>query len=284
VATHSATGLLPAGESLSTMREAAEYARPMSERTVDDVELAASVLSACDTILLFTGAGISTESGIPDFRGPNGLWTKVDPALYTIQNYLADGDFRATRWRQRFSEALQRHEPNPAHRAVAKLWRAGRMIGCITQNVDGLHQAAGLPDDAVAELHGNAGGYVCWDGGHRATTESLRARWEDGEADPSCSECGSIMKPTVVMFGETLPETAMERAQRWTDVADAVIVVGSTLGVYPAALFPLEVASRGDPVVIVNQGETDHEGIATVRIHGMAGVALPAIVDRVVGS
>jgi NAD-dependent deacetylase len=254
----------------------------MSATAFEAVRPAAAALSGCTRILVFTGAGISTESGIPDFRGPEGLWTKLDPALYTIQNYLDDEEFRMMRWEQRFGTAQAAYDPNPAHHAVVRLWESGRMVGCVTQNIDGLHQAAGLPADAVAELHGNTGGYVCWDDDHPATTESLLERWEAGERDPRCSMCGSVMKPTIVMFGEALPEGEVVRAQGWTDDADAVIVVGSTLGVYPAALFPLEIAARGDPAIIINQGDTDHEGVATIRLHGRAGTLLPALVDRLV--
>jgi len=152
------------------------------------------------------------------------------------------------------------------------------MIGCVTQNIDGLHQAAGLPDRAVAEVHGNRHGIVCYERRHPADVEDVAARWRAGDADPRCRRCGSILKATTVLFGEGLPPHAVERSQRWADEADGVLAVGSTLSVYPAANFPLEVASRGEPFVIVNMGRTDHDRVATVKVEDRAGRVLPRLV------
>lgn len=244
-----------------------------------DVATAADLLAERHRILVFTGAGISTESGIPDFRGPNGLWTKVDPEDFTIDRYLESEEVRIRSWANRFSTRSGPFEPNAAHRAVTRLWESGRMIGCITQNVDGLHQAAGLPDDAVAELHGNGRTVACVDNGHTAERGDVEARWRGGEPDPKCAVCGSILKVGVVFFGELLPDSAVARANEFTAGADAVVAIGSTLGVFPAAFYPLEVASRGEPFVIVNQGETDMDAVATTRIEGNAGTVVPALVD-----
>lgn len=243
------------------------------------VAVAADLLADRRRILVFTGAGISTESGIPDFRGPNGLWTKVDPEDFTIGRYLESEEVRIRSWANRFSTRSGPFEPNDAHHAVARLWESGRMIGCITQNVDGLHQAGGLPDDAIAELHGNGRTVACVDNGHAADRTDVEERWRKGEPDPRCTVCGSILKVGVVFFGELLPEAAIARADGFTAQADAVVAIGSTLAVYPAAFYPLEVASRAEPFVIVNRGETEMDGVATVRIEGDAGTVVPELVD-----
>lgn len=250
---------------------------------MDPIDLAIDVLANRHRILLFTGAGVSTESGIPDFRGPNGVWKRVDPSEFTLDNWLTNGEFRARAWERRFTAARGAFAPNPAHEAVAALWTTGRMIGCITQNIDGLHQEGGLPGAAVSELHGNSRGIVCWGSGHVADRDDVRRRWEGGERDPRCTLCGSILKSTTVLFGESLPIAAVAIAQQWADRADAVLAVGSTLSVYPAADFPLQVAARGEPFVIINQGATDHDGFATLKIEGRAGEALPRLVDGLRG-
>ncbi|MFQ5553974.1 MAG: NAD-dependent deacetylase [Acidimicrobiia bacterium] len=245
---------------------------------MDRIDEAAGLLSDRYRILVFTGAGISTESGIPDFRGPSGLWRTLDPSLFSLRRWVNERSIRANAWDRRFGEQSPEFEHNAGHVAVADLWATGRMIGCITQNVDGLHQAAGLRPDAVAEIHGNLLGIVCYERGHAADPAEVRSRWEAGDDDPRCTECSSILKSTTILFGEELPREAVARSQEWADAADAVIAIGSTLSVYPAADFALQVATRGDPFVIVNQGPTDHDAIATVRIEGKAGEALPPLV------
>ena len=239
----------------------------------------ADLLADRERILIFTGAGISTESGIPDFRGPDGLWKRLDPDDFTIGRYLESEEVRIRSWASRFTDRSGDFEPNPAHHAVTELWGSGRMVGCITQNIDGLHQAAGLPEEAVAELHGNGRGVVCVANGHTTSRAEVEKRWRNGEADPRCEVCGSILKVTVVFFGEELPFAATARAGDFAALADAVISIGSTLGVFPAAFYPLEVASRGEPFVIVNMGETDMDDLATARIEGKAGTILPALVE-----
>ena len=247
------------------------------------VARAADLLADRRRILVFTGAGVSTESGIPDFRGPQGLWKKLHPEDFTISRYLDSEEVRVRSWASRFRDRTGDFQPNAAHRAVADLWESGRMVGCITQNVDGLHQAGGLPDDAVSELHGNGRGVACYENGHSAQRAEVEQRWRDGEADPRCAICGSILKVTVVFFGETLPEEAISRADEFTAKADAVIAVGSTLGVFPAASYPLEIAARAQPFIIINQGETDMDRIATIRLEGKAGELVPELVATLTG-
>ncbi len=251
---------------------------------MDPFDSAASLLSAAERILVFTGAGMSTESGIPDFRGPDGIWTKVDPKEFTYQRYVSRPETRQRSWRMRYTSSLFEATPNEGHTALVRLWRSGKMIGCVTQNIDGLHQSAGLPDDAVVELHGTARRIRCLSCATEADDAEVRVRWEGGESDPACLECGGILKAAVVSFGESMPAAAMDIAAAWADAADLALAIGTTLSVYPAALFPLEVAERGRPLVILNRGPTDHDHKATVRLEGAIGELLPPLVDAIAGS
>ncbi len=253
--------------------------------TTDGFDDAVRLLAGADRILVFTGAGISTESGIPDFRGPDGLWTKVDPDDFTIQRYRTSREVRVAGWKMHQEGALwgarSQVRPNRAHRAVVTLWEAGRMSGCVTQNIDGLHQAAGLPDDQVAELHGNVRKAHCLSCEARWDTEQV-LRWVDaGEEDPTCPHCGGLVKTTTVMFGEYLPVDQLQRAERFAANADAVLVVGSTLSVYPAAQIPMDAARRGAPMVIVNLGPTEGDRLAAARVEGKAGEVLPDLVAEI---
>ncbi len=242
---------------------------------------AVDLLAAAERILVFTGAGISTESGIPDFRGPDGLWKRVDPDLFTLQRWMTDPEVRRQGWRLHLDGrelGTAGIEPNPAHRAVVDLWRRGRWAGCITQNIDGLHQAAGLPDAEVAELHGTARQVRCLGCGESWTVAEILTRVAEGDDDPHCTACGGLVKTTTVMFGELLPSAALEAAERMSESADAVLAVGSTISVYPAADFAIAPTGRGAPLVILNLGPTDWDRLATVRIEGKAGEVLPELV------
>jgi NAD-dependent deacetylase len=249
---------------------------------------AVRILSESSLILAFTGAGISTESGIPDFRGPDGLWTKVDPEDFTITRYLANPDLRRRGWRMhlegRLWGARAKIDPNPGHHALVDLWRAGRLAGCVTQNIDGLHLKAGLPEAAMAELHGNVREVRCLDCDRRWPTEEGLRRVEAGEEEPRCGSCGGIVKTTTVMFGEELPTAVLGRAWEMAASADAVLAVGSTLGVWPAAEIPFRATQQGRPLVIINQGATEMDGLASVLIEGSAGVVLPALVQEILGN
>ena len=239
---------------------------------------AAAALEGRRRILVFTGAGISTESGIPDFRGPDGVWKTVDPKNFTLRHYVTNAEFRRWRWQRWFGEDRREYQPNAAHKAVADLWATGRMVGCITQNIDGLHLDGGLPPTALAEVHGNTRGIECVARGHRHTVDAVRRRWLNGDLDPQC-HCGSILKSTVVLFGEQLPMAAVNRASRFSGGADAAVAVGSTLSVFPAAEYLLAVADRRHPLIILNMGPTDADDLATVRLEGKAGDLLPRLVD-----
>ena len=244
----------------------------------DALDRAASVLRDRQRILVFTGAGISTESGIPDFRGPQGVWTRVDPNEFTIDRYLTSAETRRRSWRMRAESHALDATPNRAHRAIVDLWKTGRMVGCVTQNIDGLHQRGGLPDEALVEVHGNAQQTICLECRDRQPTVEVLARVATGDEDPHCLLCNGLLKTTVVMFGEAMPPLEMQRAWEWSLQADAVLAVGSTLSVFPAASIPLEVAGAGHPMVILNMGPTELDALAAARIEAPAGEALPRLV------
>ena len=248
-----------------------------------DLAYAARLLLDSKRILVFTGAGISTESGLPDFRGTDGIWTKLAPEDFELERYVRDPKVRIRGWRTRFPKMFGNAEPNPAHFAVADLWKAGRLVGCVTQNIDGLHQAAGLPQEMIAELHGNSDRIACMQCGADHDPAEVEGRWSAGELDPHCIHCGGILKPTIVFFGEVLPQVALHQASEWAAEADAVVAIGSSLSVYPAAYIPLEIASRGDVFIIINRQPTDLDSVASIRLDGLAGTVFPQLVAAIVG-
>lgn len=252
-----------------------------------EVANAIEVLQATRRIVAFTGAGISTESGIPDFRGPDGLWTRIDPDEFNIGRLRSDPEVRKKGWRLhqegKLWGARAGIKPNAGHQALVKLWQAVRLSGCVTQNIDGLHQAAGLPEEVVAELHGNVRQARCLGCLVRWPTEEV-LKWVDaGEDDPKCPHCGGIVKTATIMFGEILPESEVMKAWQLADGSDAVLAIGSTLSVWPAAEIPLQMHHSGKPLVIINKGPTDMDHLATVRMEGGAGDLLTDLVDKLVG-
>lgn len=251
----------------------------------DPVEQAAEVLKPSEQILVFSGAGLSTESGIPDFRGPNGLWTKVDPEDFTIDKYIQNRELRVRGWKMHIDGELwgarSAVEPNQGHLAIVRLHRAKRLAGVVTQNVDGLHLKAGLEDDMVAELHGNVRHTRCLGCGARWPTETVLQWVETGQDDPTCPECGGMVKTETVMFGEQLPEHEVRQASLFLAMADAVLVVGSTVSVWPAAEFVMRAGIQGKPIVIINKGDTEADHLAAVKLESGIGEVLPDLVDRI---
>lgn len=253
----------------------------------EGIEAAVKALAGADKILVFSGAGLSTESGIPDFRGPKGLWTRVDPDDFTIDRYRTNRELRVRSWRMHVDGQLwgarSAVEPNSGHKAIVKLRDHGRLAGVVTQNVDGLHLASGLGDDMVAELHGNVRNSHCMTCESRWPTETVLSWVESGVDDPRCPDCGGLVKTDTVMFGEMLPEDQVRLAGLFLAISDAVLVVGSTVSVWPAADVVERAAQQGKPIVIVNRGETEADGLAVVRIDDAIGETLPGIVDLLVG-
>jgi NAD-dependent deacetylase len=237
-------------------------------------------------LAVLTGAGISTDSGIPDFRGPQGLWTKNPAAerLSTYQVYMTDPDVRRRSWQSRLAHPAWAAEPNPAHRALARL--AGSTIDTqvITQNIDGLHQRAGTPADRVIELHGTMLEVVCTGCGDRTAMAAALDRVRAGEADPPCPRCGGILKSGTVMFGQSLFPGVFERAAIAAARCDLLLAVGSTLTVQPAASLCSIAADAGASLVIVNRDPTPYDGAATAVIREPIGQAVPRIASQLLAA
>jgi NAD-dependent deacetylase len=250
-----------------------------------DVERAGSVLREAEQILVFSGAGLSTESGIPDFRGPDGLWSKVDPDDFTIERYVTRRELRVRGWRMHLNGELwgarSSVQPNRGHMAIVRLHEAKRLAGVVTQNVDGLHYRSGLSDDMVAELHGNVRNSRCMTCGERWSTETVLTWVEAGEEDPTCPRCGGIVKTETVLFGEMLPEEEVRQATMFLALADAVLVVGSTVSVWPAADIVMRAAVQSKPIVVINRGDTEVDHLAAVKLDAAIGEVLPDLVERI---
>ncbi|MGW2460520.1 SIR2 family NAD-dependent protein deacylase [Streptomyces sp. NPDC001761] len=236
-------------------------------------------------VALLSGAGISTDSGIPDYRGPNGLWRRDPEAekLVTYEYYMTDPEIRRRSWRMRRENGTLQARPNAAHRAVAELERSGVPVRVITQNVDGLHQLAGMPARKVLELHGSARAVVCTGCGARGPMEDALARVEAGEADPACLECGGILKPATVMFGERLDPVVLGQAVAVTKACQVFIAVGSSLQVQPAAGLAGVAADHGARLVIVNAEPTPYDDRADEVVREPIGTALPALLGTLSG-
>ncbi|WP_211869813.1 SIR2 family NAD-dependent protein deacylase [Neoroseomonas terrae] len=245
---------------------------------MSDAAALRQMIEAASRIAVFTGAGISTESGIPDFRGTNGVWTKMQPIMF--QDFVTSAEARRETWRRRFAgdDTMRAAQPNRGHRAVALLVRQGKTQAVITQNIDGLHQASGIPEAQVIELHGNSTYAHCLDCARRYEIGALRVAFErDGDV-PACTACGGLVKTATISFGQAMPAEPMRRAQEETMAAELFIVLGSSLVVYPAAGFP-EIAKRhGARLVIVNKQETPLDDMADLVIRdGIGDVMATAV-------
>jgi len=250
-----------------------------------DIESAVAVLRPAQRILVFTGAGISTESGIPDFRGPDGLWSKVDPDDFHIDRYRSSPELRVRGWKMHLDGELwgarSTVRPNTGHEAIKRLADAGRLAGVVTQNVDGLHLVSGLDDGQVAELHGNVRKSLCVDCAQVWDTEIVLAWVEAGQLDPTCPDCGGMVKTATVMFGELLPDKEMGKAMLFLAMADAILVVGSTVSVWPASDIVLRGAGRSLPIVIINQAPTEADDHAAVTLDAAIGQVLPELANAI---
>ncbi|QIP83753.1 NAD-dependent deacetylase [Streptomyces sp. Tu 2975] len=236
-------------------------------------------------VAILSGAGISTDSGIPDYRGPNGLWRRDPEAqkLVTYEYYMADPEIRRRSWQMRRKNRTLKAEPNAAHRAVVALERAGVPVRVITQNVDGLHQLAGLPARKVFELHGSARSFVCTECHARGPMEDALARVESGEDDPPCLECGGILKSATVMFGQRLDPVVLGQAVAVTKACQVFVAVGTSLQVQPAAGLAGVAAEHGARLIVVNAEPTPYDEMADEVVREPIGTALPALLERLAG-
>lgn len=238
------------------------------------------LMEAATTVAVLTGAGISTDSGIPDFRGPNGVWTKNPAAekTATLQHYLADPEVRRRAWRNRVDSPAWRAEPNDGHRALVDLERQGKLHTLITQNIDGLHQVAGSDPDLVVEVHGTIREVGCLTCGERAPMERALERVRAGEEDPGCRTCGGILKSATISFGQSLVVEDLVRAERAATGCDLLLAVGSTLTVHPICDVVPIAKHAGAALVIVNAEPTPFDDLADAVVRGSISEVLPAIV------
>lgn len=234
----------------------------------------ARAIAAARRIVVFTGAGISTESGIPDFRSPGGVWSRMKPIYF--QDFVSSEERRREAWTRTFSgrAGWVGREPNAGHMAVARLVARGKASSVITQNVDNLHQASGVPPERVIELHGNASYATCLECGLRHELADLKALWDATGDLPACRSCGGIVKSATISFGQSMPAGPMARAEAETLACDLFLVLGSSLVVHPAAAFPLLARRNGAALVIVNREPTDVDAHADLVLHDEIGPTL----------
>ncbi|MBN1652799.1 MAG: Sir2 family NAD-dependent protein deacetylase [Deltaproteobacteria bacterium] len=248
----------------------------MSSEEKEQQRLREWIEESRDTVI-FTGAGISTESGIPDFRSPGGLWAKYQPIEFS--EFMASEETRREAWRRKFAldETFFQARPNRGHRAIAKLVNQGRVAVVITQNIDNLHQESGIDEDTIIELHGNGTYARCLSCDKRYELQEIRDSFAIDQKPPYCSECKGIIKTAVISFGQAMPVEAMRRAEEASSGCELFIAVGSSLTVYPAAGFPLLAKRRGARLVIVNRDPTQMDSFADLVIHSEIGPTLGAV-------
>ena len=236
------------------------------------------MIAEAANVVVFTGAGISTESGVPDFRSPGGIWSKMKPIMF--QDFVASEERRREAWTRAFSgrAGWVGAKPNAGHYAVSHLVASGKVGAVITQNVDNLHQDSGVPDDQVIELHGNASYATCLDCAVRYELADLKARFEATDELPACDACGGIVKTATISFGQPMPAGPMARAEDATLACDLFIVLGSSLVVFPAAGFPLLAKENGARLVIINREATNQDPYADLVLHEEIGSLMSAAV------
>jgi NAD-dependent deacetylase len=237
----------------------------------------ARIIEDSRRVVVFTGAGMSTESGIPDFRSPGGVWSRMKPIYF--QDFVASEERRREAWTRTFSGAAGwvGARPNAGHHAVARLANQGKVRVVITQNVDNLHQDSGIPDDRIIELHGNAGYAKCLDCGERHELADLKAPFVERGVIPACRACGGLVKTATISFGQPMPVDAMARAEAATLACDLFLVLGSSLVVFPAAGLPLLAKRNGASLAIVNREPTDQDGFADLVLHDEIGPVMAVV-------
>jgi len=254
----------------------------MDSITWEKIMKAAQMIAKAKNLAVFTGAGVSTESGIPDFRSAGGIWSRFDPDDFTIQRFLTSPQSRRKQWELLLGDGFFGDcRPNPAHEAIAALERLGKVSCVITQNIDGLHQKAGNSPEKVFELHGNMKSLRCLTCKTVYPLDQIRVRYSTGGEPPDCEKCGGILKPEVIFFGEALPERTLEQATRYARRCDLFLVIGSSLVVYPAAYLPLYAKESGAALVIINRDDTPYDHLADLVINGGAGEVMSGILGEV---
>jgi NAD-dependent deacetylase len=245
---------------------------------MDELDTLARLIADARRMVAFTGAGISTESGIPDFRSPGGIWTKYKPIDFG--EFISSEEARRESWRRKFAtdEVMSKATPNAGHRALSRLVEQGRMSAIITQNVDGLHQASGVPNEKVIELHGNSTYASCLDCAERYELEAIRVPFQRDGTLPECGKCGGLVKTATISFGQSMPEIPMMRAQAETLACDLMLMLGSSLVVYPAAGFPMMAKRNGAKLVIINRDPTDQDRTADLVLHREIGPTMGRVV------
>ncbi len=247
------------------------------------IENVATWLRQSQSTVVLTGAGISTDSGIPDFRGPQGVWTK-DPEAEkraTLQHYLANKEARVASWKNRRNSPLLEARPNSGHLALADLERKGKLQTLVTQNVDSLHLKAGMSLSRLIEIHGTVRDFACMGCGERGPIERVFARVDAGEDDPPCRTCGGILKSATISFGQNLIPEDLERAQFAASNCEVFAAIGTSLAVYPVANLPRYALQNGAKLVIINAEETPFDGAANAVLRGAIGEVVPKIVALV---
>ena len=246
------------------------------------IEEARSFIDAAKRVVVLTGAGISTDSGIPDFRGPQGLWTKnpLSEKMSNIHYYLADREVRKLSWQNRMASPAWTAKPNAGHLALVELERRKKLHALITQNIDELHQQAGNSRDLVIEVHGSMRRFMCWGCGMRGPMQLVLERVRAGEEDPQCRDCGGILKSDTISFGQQLVPEVIDRAMQVAGEADAFVAVGSTLQVYPVAGAVDIARAAGAKLIIVNAQPTPYDDVADAVLPGSISEVLPFILAK----
>ncbi len=247
------------------------------------IEKIAELIVDSPRIVVFVGAGLSTESGIPDFRSPGGVWDKYDPQEFYFQRFLENETSREKYWQMatEMYESMKNAEPNPAHLAIAELERLGKLDCLITQNIDGLHFKAGNSQEKVLELHGTAMHVTCLNCGKRYDRGAIQMRIAGGDKAPRCDECKGLLKPATISFGQSMPAETTQAAYGHSAACDLFIVIGSSLVVQPAAQMPLIAKQNGAKLVIINRDETPYDQIADYVVNAQAGLTMVIVLDIV---
>lgn len=251
----------------------------------EQIERLAHWIITSKNIVVFTGAGLSTESGIPDFRSPGGLWDKYNPEDFYFQNFVSSEASREKYWQMatEMYQPMKRAQPNLAHLAVAELEKLGKLDCVITQNVDNLHCKAGNSDDKIVQLHGSAMHVSCLSCHRRYDRDEIQERLRQGSKAPRCDDCQGLLKPATISFGQSMPEKETSDAYDRSSRCDLFIVIGSSLVVQPAASMPLVAKRNGAKLVIINRDPTPYDDLADLVVHGLAGSIMAATLDKVKG-